>query len=213
MKRISILILLITITLGLHAQTASEIIEKLSAKIKSYQSIQLDFDYTMLNNDMGIDESNKGTLLFKSNKYVLNLSQLGLSIYCDGTNSYTYNWEANELTIANLENGDQLMNPASLLSMYEQGFDGKYVGETEVDGAKCYQLEMTPQKGNQVEFSKAEIYVDKNTHFIRHAKMYVEGGTSYSLKVKNLKTNVPIEDAAFTFNQSAHPGIEVIDLR
>lgn len=198
---------------GLQAQTADEILNKTTAQIKSFQSVLLDFDYSMLNEEMGICESNKGNLTFKSNKYILNLSQLGLAVYCDGTNSYTYNSEANELTISSLEDGDQMLNPATLFSMYEQGFDAKYLGEAISNGVKCYHLELTPQTGNHVEFSKAEIFINKQNHFLEHAKMHADGGTVYTLSVKNLQTNQVIADNQFTFDQAAHPGVEVIDLR
>lgn len=213
MKRLIILILLAITSVQLHAQSAKEILNKVTTQIKSYKNIQLDFNYSMLNQSLGIEENNKGKLTFKGNKYILNLTQLGLSIYSDGTNSYTYNSEANELTINNLEDGDQMLNPASLFSMYEKGFDGKYVGQTVVGGKKCHHLEMTPQKGNQVEFTKIEVFVNQETNLIEQAKMHVDGGTIYTLSIKNILTNQAINDSDFVFNQAKHPGIEVIDLR
>ncbi|MFV0522650.1 MAG: LolA family protein [Mangrovibacterium sp.] len=213
MKKLSILLFLCIASFGIKAQTAGEIINKVTEQIKNYKSIQLDFDYTMLNDEMGINESNKGNLAFKSEKYILNLNQLGISIYCDGTSSYTYNSEANELTISSLEDGDQMMNPAALFSMYEKGFDGKYLGEENIDGISCYKLEMTPQAGNQVEFAKAEVFINKKNNFIQQARMYVDGGTVYTLNIKNVHTDLPIDDAQFVFDKAAHPGVEVTDLR
>ncbi|MFV0365172.1 MAG: LolA family protein [Mangrovibacterium sp.] len=213
MKKLYTLIILCTFALGLKAQTADSIINNVTEQFKAFKSVQLDFDYTMLNDDMGIDESNKGDLVFKDNKYILNLKQLGLSIYNDGTNSYTYNSEANELTISSLEDAEQMMNPATLFAMYENGYDAKYLGESKLNGMDCYQLEMTPQTGNEMEFSKAIIFIGKKSNFIEQAQMYVEGGTVYTLKVKNLRTDASLDDTQFSFNQEDYPGIEVIDLR
>ncbi len=213
MKKHLTLIFFCILSLNINAQTANDILAKVNDQVKQFKSAQLDFDYTMLNTSMNINESNKGNLSFKGSKYILNLNQLGISIYCDGTYTYTYNREVNEVTISTLEGGNQMMNPTNLFTMYKEGFTGKYLGETTINGVKCHKLEMTPIAGNDVEFKKAELFVNTSTNFIHQAKMYVDGGTVYTLSLKNLKKDIPLKDANFVFNTKSYPGIEVIDLR
>ncbi|MGD9930414.1 MAG: outer membrane lipoprotein carrier protein LolA [Mangrovibacterium sp.] len=188
---------------------AKSILENVTKTTQSYTSIQASFDYVMENKEEGIFEENKGNILMKGDKYQLKLPLLGLEIYCNGSNVWTYMKDANEVSIAGLdEDSGEMMNPSKLFTIYEEGFNYKFVEET----ADMYVIDLFPQT-NAIEYSKIRIQVDKKQMLIKKAEMVGQEGNNYIVKVNDLKTNVPAEDSAFVFDKSKHPGVEVIDLR
>ncbi len=213
MKKITLIIAICTLgAINICAQTTSDIINKVTEKTKSYSSIKVDFAYTMVNPELEINEENKGQLKFKQNKYKLELYELALELYCDGENTYTHNKEAKEVTIESIEEGNQMMNPATLLTMYNEGYNSELVGSKNIDGTDCYQIDLTPEDLS-AGFKKAEMFIDKQTLFVKQAKMYVDGGTTYTLNTNQLETNKEMPDDIFVFDQVAHPNVEVFDFR
>lgn len=194
-------------------QKAKSILENVTRTTQSYSTIQATFDYVMDNKEMGIHEQNKGDVMMKGNKYKLKLAELGLEIFCNGKEVWTYMKDANEVTISPLDGeSGEMMNPSKLFTIYEKGFNYKYVEEKSADGKLVHIIDLFPQS-KDIEYSKIRIQVDKEKSFIRRADMVGKDGNTYVVKVNDFKTNVPAADTLFGFDKAKYPGVEVIDLR
>ena len=194
-------------------QKAKSILENVTKTTQSYTSIQASFDYVMENKDEGIHEENKGKVLMKGDKYRLELDQLGLEIYCNGSQVWTYMKDANEVTINGLdEDSGEMMNPSKLFTIYENGFSYKFVSESTINGTAIYLIDLYPEN-DEIEYSKIRVQVDKNKMLIKKAEMIGKEGNNYIVLVNNLQTNVPANDNMFVFDAAKHPGVDVIDLR
>lgn len=216
MKRTFITTLLIFIAIvgfSQQDQEAKSILENVTKTTQSYSSIQASFNYTLVNEEEGIYDENNGTILMKGNKYHLQLPLLGLEIFCDGTNVWTYMADAMEVNVTEIdEESDELMDPSKLFTIYEHGFDYQYVEETTVDGKDVYIIDLIPTTAN-IDYTKIRIQVDKDSMMINRAEMISDNGTNYVFDITDLKTNVPADDSNFTFNTANHPDVDVIDLR
>ena len=62
---------------------AKAILDKVSAKTKSYKTITIDFTSNLKNKEQGLDETEKGKLIIKGKKYNLTLGDN--EFLCDGT--------------------------------------------------------------------------------------------------------------------------------
>jgi len=192
---------------------AKSILENVTKTTQSYTTIQATFDYIMENKEEGIHEENKGNILMKGAKYQLKLPLLGLEVYCDGKQVWTYMKDANEVTVAEIdEDSGELMNPSKLFTIYEHGFNYKFIEETTVEGTVVYVIDLLPQT-KSMDYSRVRIYIDKQKMLIKKAEMIGQEGNNYIVKVNDLKTNVAADDYVFVFNAAKHPGVEVIDLR
>ena len=82
-KLLSLALLLIT-TLTANAQDkkAKDLLDQVTAKVKTYINISIDFKYTLTNTKENINKESKGNLLLEGNKYVLNF--LGVTKIFDG---------------------------------------------------------------------------------------------------------------------------------
>src|SRR5690349_3321956 len=84
-------------SLGQSDPAAKSILDKVSAKFKSYKAVQSGFNLKVEDAKGKIQGSKKGTVYMKGGKYRVSLT--GQEIFCDGKNIWTYDKSSNEVTI------------------------------------------------------------------------------------------------------------------
>lgn len=216
MKRLFLFsILLVFATAGFSQQDtkAKEILEKVTKTTQSLASLDAKFSFEMSNKAENIKEKSVGSIILKNKKYKLNIPQMGLQVFCDGKTIWTYMVNSNEVTIANLdESTDELMDPAKIFTIYERGFNYKFINESVDAGVPVYNIDLTPQKPTG-DIQKIKIMIDKQKMLIRGANMTGKDGNTYLVSVSQFKTDGVYKDTDFVFDPKKYKGIEVIDMR
>jgi len=216
MKRLFLIsILLVFSTTGFSQQDAKakEILEKVTKTTQSLASLDAKFSFEMNNKAENIKEKSVGSIILKNKKYKLNIPQMGLQVTCDGKTIWTYMVNSNEVTIANLdESTDELMDPAKIFTIYERGFNYKFINESVDAGVPVYNIDLTPQKPAG-DIQKIKIMIDKQRMLIRGANMTGKDGNTYLVSVNQFKTDDVYKDSDFVFDPKKYKGIEVIDMR
>lgn len=189
---------------------AKEILDKVSQTTKSYTSITADFDFIMENREVDIRESNEGNIIIQKEKYKLTIS--GIEIYNNGANQWTYMPDAEEVNISSADSEEEeMINPASIFTIYEKGFINTYLGEFTNNGRKTYKIELTPTE--EQEFSRVIIEINQKSYQIISAIMFGTDGNQYAINIKNMKTETNYNESTFQFNTAAYPNVDVIDMR
>ncbi|MBK7214765.1 MAG: outer membrane lipoprotein carrier protein LolA [Bacteroidales bacterium] len=209
MKKIIILVLSIMAGIYTQAQTdtkATTILNEVSAKTKSYKTIQIDFTYTMENKKEKINEKFTGSLYSKGDKYKLTVARQ--DVICDGKTVWTYLKDANEVQINNAGNDDDSFTPTKLLSNYTKDYKSKFIeekGNTQI-------IELYPiAKGKS--FTKVKLSIDKTKKQIQQFVIYDRGGSIFTYNVNKFLTDLAIADKEFTFNKAEHPKVSIDDMR
>jgi len=192
---------------------AKEILEKVTKATQSLASLDAKFSYEMENKAENVKDKSIGSIVLKGKKYKLNIPQLGTQITCDGKTIWTYMTNSNEVTIADLdESTDELMDPAKIFTIYEKGFNYKFISES-VDGTvPVYNIELTPQKPSG-DIQKIKLMIDKQKMLIHGAVMTGKDGNTINVIVMQLKTDGVFADSDFVFDSKKYKGIEVVDMR
>ena len=214
MKHFCLLTLLSLFFLGsVSAQQdakAKEILDKVSEKTRSFTTIKAQFSFSMENPEEGIHEQNEGRLWLKSEKYRVEV--MGVTSYCDGKNVWTYMPDAGEVNITTMDaNNEEVLNPAKILTIYENGFNYKFIEETVDESKPVYIIDLFPT--GEKDLSRVRLKIHKQDLQILSVNAFAKDGNLYSVKVKTFDTNQSLEDSTFTFDTSKHPDIEVIDMR
>jgi outer membrane lipoprotein-sorting protein len=216
MRVIFLFIALILATSPLFAQLdvkAKEILDKLSLTNKSYKTIQIDFSFTLENKTGSITETNEGSVALKGKSYRLHMPALGMEVYSNGTATWSYLTQSNEVNISgNDEESDASLNPANLFTIYEKGFKYSYVGEEIVGGKASLVIDLFPVDKAK-EFTKVRLCVDKLKYQIVMAKTFNKDGNVYTLAMKNMKTDQNLTDDFFKFDPAKFPKVEINDIR
>jgi outer membrane lipoprotein carrier protein len=192
---------------------AKEILEKVTQTTQSHASIEAKFSFEMNNKAENIQEKYNGTIILKNKKYKLNIPQMGLQVTCDGKSIWTYMVNSNEVTISNLDDDtEDLMDPSKIFTIYERGFNYKFVGESVDGGIPVYNIDLTPQKTDG-DIREIRIMIDKQKMMIRSANMTGKDGNKYMVSVNQFNTNGVYQDSDFVFDPKKYKGIEVVDMR
>lgn len=192
---------------------AKQILDEVSAKTKTFKSMSADFQFSMINEEMEINESNAGTIKVKGQKYVVDLPEVGVKVFSDGNTIWNYMKDGNQVTISSVEDsGSELMDPSSIFSIYERGFRSEFVKETVEAGKTVYEINLFPDS-DEYEVTKIEVSIDKATMMLAAAKLYATDDNIYSIRVKKLDPNQSIPDSDFVFDASKFGDVEIIDFR
>ena len=218
MKKIYFLFAFTTALFMASAQTstkndpdAKKILDKVSAKFKTFKSPQASFSYQIENAQGKVLSTKKGTVRMRGSKYYVSMS--GLEIFSDGRTSWSYDKSANEVTVNGVEGSSNSMTPQKLFTnFYDKDFLYKLNGEKKMGGKKVQEIEMTPIDKTRP-FHKVYVYVDKDASTIYSTKFLEKSGNRYSYTINSLKPNAASSDADFAFDKKKYPGVEVVDLR
>lgn len=211
-KKLSLLLLSLTITVGVFAQDdvkAKAILDKLSAKTKKYTSIKTTFDYQIVNKAEGLNEKQSGTLQIKGEKYYLSIK--GQDVFSDGKSIYTLLKDAEEVQINSIpdENEEDVISPNTIFTLYEKGFKYKYVKEENGNDI----INLYPNNPQDKSFHRVEIQINKTKGEIYKVTVFGKDGTDMSYTIKNFTPNIAITDDTFVYSKAKYPKYDVIDLR
>jgi outer membrane lipoprotein carrier protein len=215
MKKFSLLLIiaLALVSVNSSAQTSKDILDKLSAKAKTWKTITADFTSTLKDTKANVNQKQEGTIKIKGQKYNLNLPQY-VSI-SDGVTVWSYDKRANSCTIENLADvKDGAFDPSEMFTIWEKDFkhEMKNTNAT-VDGVACYEVHLYPINPKSKPYHTIVMYIDKGKMEVSKIVVKTRENSEISYKVKNFKTNVETPDTEFKFNAAKYPGVSVVDNR
>ena len=195
--------------MGKSDPEGKKVLDAVSAKFKTYKTVTAKFSLKIENaagKNLGVKT---GTVYMKGVKY--RISVTGQEIFSDGSNVWTYDKAANEVTITKLDPSANSLTPQKLFTnFYEKDFLYKLNGPVKL-GAKTYkEVELTPIDKTRP-FHKVLLYVDNNA--ISSTKILEKTGNRYTYSTTALTPNATVADAMFAFDAKKYPGVEVVDLR
>ncbi len=190
---------------------AKKILDGVSAKFKSFKTVQAGFTYKVEDAAGKALSTKKGTVSMKGTKYRVSFS--GQEIFCDGTTIWNYDKSTNEVTISKLDAASGMITPQKLFTnFYDKDFLYMLNGEKKEAGKTLQEIEMTPTDKSK-SFHKVYVRIDKNTKTIYSTKVLEKTGDRYSYTVTSMKTNTAMDDSQFVFDKKKYPGVEEVDLR
>lgn len=217
MKTIMIIAALL-VSLVVNAQTdeervtmAREMLDKMAAKNKSYQTIRAKFTLTVDNKQADKQTDFEGSMDVKGDKYVLDL--MNQVTYFDGKDIYVWQKEVNEVNISTSDETEEtMMSPMKLFGAYEEGYKMVYIGDVTIEGVACNEVDLYPEDRTS-NISRIRLTLNKKTNMIKCLMQQGKDGTSYYVKIDSIQSNVPMTDTHFVFDAKANPKVEIIDLR
>lgn len=199
--------------MGQNDQKARELLEQTSKKMQSFQTLSANFQFTMENKNMGINEKNTGSLLLKGKKYLVKLPDLGMEVYCDGQSVWNHMQSANQVMVSNAGDDSQgVIDPSAIFNVYQEGYQYKFVADKTENGKVISYIDLIPEDRN-AEFSKITVGIDKAKLMVQSLVTHGNDGNQYGILVKDFKTDQSIDDKAFVFDKTKFPDAEVIDFR
>ncbi len=197
------LLFLMTISLNAQDKKAKDLLDDVTAKIKTYDNIVIDFKYTLNNTRENINQDSKGNVTIDGNKYVLNF--MGVSKIYDGKKTYTIVPEDEEVTISSVnDKDDKAITPSKMLTFFNSGYKYSWDILQDVKGRKIQYIKLIPNNSKD-QRKEVMLGIDIQTKHIYNLIEIGKNGTKTTLTVNSFKTNQPLSKNQFTFVASKYP--------
>jgi outer membrane lipoprotein-sorting protein len=209
-KLLFITLLVLGCTSQAQDKKAKALLDQVSAKVKSYNSILIDFKYSLSNTKENINQDSKGNVILKGNQYVLNF--MGVTKIFDGKKNYTIVPEDEEVTISKVdENDNTAVTPSKMLTFFNSGYKYNLDEVVTIKGRKIQYVKLVPISSKD---QRKEILlgIDSQTKNIYNLIEIGKKGTKTTLTVNSFKTNQPLSKNQFTFVKSKYPNYYINSL-
>lgn len=183
---------------------AAAVLDAMGNKYKTMKSFQASFNY-----GTGGSQGQSGQVITKNGKFRLTMA--GQEVYNDGKTLATYIRETNEVNLSAYEPTEDL-NPAKIYTLYQKGYNYRYLGEKKMGTATVETVELIPQN-KAAKVANVKITVSKTDKSIKGWEITDKAGKKQTFTIRQFTPNVAVSDAAFSFDAKKHPGVEVVDLR
>ncbi|MEY2868759.1 MAG: hypothetical protein RIR01_1222, partial [Bacteroidota bacterium] len=196
-------ILLISFATQAQDKNAKSLLDQVTAKVKSYNNIVIDFKYSLNNSKENINQDSKGNVTLKGNQYVLNF--MGMTKIFDGKKTYTIVPEDEEVNISSVnEKDDNAVTPSKMLTFFNSGYKYSMDILQNVRGRKIQYIKLIPTNTKD---QRKEILlgIDVQTKHIYNLIETGKKGTKTTLTVNSFKTNQPLSKNQFTFVANKYP--------
>ncbi|MFM7218170.1 MAG: LolA family protein [Bacteroidota bacterium] len=190
---------------------AQDVLNAVSNRYKSYKSVKASFTITVQNPKDNSKTVEKGVLYLKGAKYRLEIA--GQEVICDGSTRWTYVKDANEVQIDNQKQDENSITPTNIFTMYEKGWQSKFMGERTESGKVIQSIELIPNDPKKKAIFKVKLNINKADKSIVSAIMYDKNGSTQTIQVDQFLANGVTDETVLVYSAKNYPGAEIVDLR
>lgn len=193
---------------GYYEEQGEELINKASDKIKSFESLIIDFSYIVENAEQGTSATSTGIIHLKGNKYNIALDEH--EYISDGETVWVCLKDVKEIHISYAENIEQSMNPVHLLNDFQKHYKAKLIRQDVTDQKFVNLVDVIPNRPHT--FFKYRVAILDND-MLSYIEAYDRHGGTYNIRFDNVKKNKTIDSDIFQFDESKFTDMDIIDLR
>ncbi|MDH5367514.1 MAG: outer membrane lipoprotein carrier protein LolA [Cyclobacteriaceae bacterium] len=209
-----LLILLLGVQMISFAQydaKAKEILDAMSNKYKNISAYKAKFSTSLVNREDGVNETFSGEITIKGDKYILDTEDQ--TVINNGTTVWTYLPDVNEVNIDVYDPDEDEITPSNIFDEYKKGYKYIWLETTTQDGVTCDVLDLVPNDTKNNQFFKIKMVIASRDKTLKKWTMFEKSGNQHIYTISDFKGNISVSDAAFKFDASKYPNVEVVDLR
>jgi outer membrane lipoprotein-sorting protein len=203
MKKLLFLALVLSSGLALAQDSAKAkaLLDEVYNKVKGYDNIQVDFKYSLSNAETDTHQDTRGDVTMEGEKYLLNY--LGAKVMYDGKKVYTIVPENEEVTIEDKSEDENALTPSKMLTFYKEGHSYAWDILQNVQGRNIQYVKLTPMDSNSG-IKSILLGIDVETKHIYKLIETGTNGTKTTITVNSFKTDQPLSDTLFTFDENKY---------
>ncbi len=185
-----------------RSSEAQLLLDQVSAKVKGYNSMTLEFKYVLENTEEKIRQETRGDVTLQGDKYILNI--LGITRIYDGKLLITISPEDEEVTISSNNTTDEnTITPSELLSFYEDGYTYDMDIIQNIKGREIQYIKLNPIDSDS-EIKYVLLGIDSYTKHVYNLIEIGSNDTKTTLTINSFKTNQPLSNTFFYFDEKKY---------
>ena len=185
-----------------RSSEAQLLLDQVSAKVKGYNSMTLEFKYVLENTEEKIRQETRGDVTLQGDKYILNI--LGITRIYDGKLLITISPEDEEVTISSNNTTDEnTITPSELVSFYEDGYTYDMDIIQNIKGREIQYIKLNPIDSDS-EIKYVLLGIDSYTKHVYNLIEIGSNNTKTTLTINSFKTNQPLSNTFFYFDEKKY---------
>ena len=204
-KNIIVCIALLFAAQTISAQNnAEKIIRAMVDQVKVHKNVEMTFNYQISPDGKTLGESEKGHAWLQGEAYKIEMADQ--QTISDGKTIWSYLIDDEEVMVSNASEGSD-NTPLKLLTSLDESYVATLAG---IDAKGVASIELANPKG---QYTRVTLKVDTKKTELKSADIYMEDGNKVIIDVQEMKFDQKLDDKFFTFDETKHPGVDVIDMR
>ena len=189
----------------LKAQNSADaLVRTFVDQLKNHKNLELVFNYQFSPDGKNFTETQKGQAWLQGEAYRIEMAeQQNIS---NGKTIWTYLVDEEEVMVSNANEGTD-NTPLKLLTSLDENYAATIA---KMDNNGLCTVELANPKGP---YNRITLKINTKTTEIKSADIYVEDGSKMVVNVEEVKFDQKLDDKFFTFDEKAHPQVDVIDMR
>ena len=184
---------------------ADILLDRAVAAMKADAPLQMDYSYTVYEDDKTIVQQDKGVMRLDGDCYSLLMDKMG--VWCNGKTQWSYMSDIDEIYITDSTSDEaQNLSPLFIMESYRNGCTKKMDMQNGV--AKVSLL--VPQ-GDDVE--KVELYVDVETYRLKAMDIFMIGQGRIEVVLDRYQTKCDFTSAVYECPVKEFTTAEIVDMR
>jgi outer membrane lipoprotein-sorting protein len=218
-KILTTYILLVLLGNAVFAQSKAtdprKILNAMSKKINSYNSVSIDFSIVHEDNQNVINSTENGRIAAKGKDFrKFKITMPNTEIYCDGITKWLYMKDIEEINIAlaDFDSDDMNDNPVKFFTVDRKDMKYSYKQTITENQKQLDEIDFYPKDRNAA-YSIIRLHIEKSTNHPLRIKYFGRDGNNYTININKITPNLTFDDKIFDFDIKTYPNAEVVDLR
>ena len=189
----------------LKAQNSADaIVHGIVEQLRAHKNLEMQFSYQISPDGKNLSEAQKGAAWLQGEAYKIEMAEQ--QTISDGKTIWSYLVDDEEVMVSNATEGED-NTPLKLLTSLDKNYAAT-VAKMGNDGV-CT-VELANPKG---QYKRITLKINIKTNEVKSADIYMEDGSKVVVTVEEMKFDQKLDDKFFTFDEKAHPNVDVIDMR
>ena len=201
---IACLFLLFAVQAVTAQNNAETLIRLLVNQVKSHKNVEMQFTYQISPDEKTVIEGEKGKAWLQGEAFKIELANQ--QTISDGKTIWSYLIDEEEVMVSNATEGED-NTPLKLLTSLDKSYVATLTG---IDAKGIATIELANPKG---QYKRVTLKINTAKAEIQSTDIYMEDGSKVSVNVDVMKFDQELDDKFFTFDEKAHPNVDVIDMR
>src|SRR5210317_158923 len=201
-KMYKIFLLLLSVCSFAWSQDASKaLLKDVSDKLLAQENVSLQFNYNLYSAEASINQETSGKVQLKGEKY--RFEYLGIIQINDTKNTYTIVPENEEVTIVSNQDAGEEMNPAKILSFYNEGYRFQWDIAQNVGNRKIQYIKLIPIDSNS-DIAHILLGVDSQKKEVYKVIETGKNGTQTTITITKYESNINLAPNLFSFEEKKY---------
>ena len=205
MKNIFLALLLLPLCGSAQIFDANLLLDKAVAVMKADSPLQMDYSYTVYDDDNSVVMCDKGVMRLDGNRYSVVMDKMG--VWCDGKTQWSYMLEIDEIYITDSASDEaQNLSPLFIMENYRKGCSAS----VEMQDGVAVVVMQTPQ-GSEIE--KIKLYIGADDYRLRAMDIFMNGQGRVAVMLDKYQIKCNFASDVYRCPVDELNATEIIDMR